>query len=188
MQRFMLFFIFVVLSALLIFTCQEAPTVSEESSSGLEFDGTVIPNPGEPPPPTPCGRMTGGGSVFIEGPPRVRVTRGFELHCCYQALPNNLQVNWLKGNKFHLTELTNAICTDDPNIIQDPPAAPFDTYEGWGTGRFNNQPGATIHFVFVDAGEPGVNDEASIVIHFGGDEVLNVDGFLEHGNLQAHDD
>lgn len=133
--------------------------------------------------------MTGGGSVFFGEDPRVRVTRGFELHCCYQSLPNNLQVNWLKGKKFHLTELTNAVCTDDPQIIQYPPAAPFDTFEGWGNGRFNNQPGATIHFIFVDAGEPGVNDTAFIEVYdANGTRVLNVSGNLEHGNLQAHDD
>ena len=182
----MLCFIFVAISALLIFTCEEVPTLSEENSSGLEIDGNVVPNPGDPPPT--CGRMTGGGSVFIEGPPRVRVTRGFELHCCYQSLPNNLQVNWQGGNKFHLTEITDAYCTDDPAIIQYPPAAPFDTYVGEGTGRFNNQPGATIHFVFVDAGEPGIEDWASIVVEFGPDTVLNVSGHMERGNLQAHYD
>jgi hypothetical protein len=188
MYKFMLFSIFVVLLAFLIFTCQEAPTVSDKNSSGLEFDGTVTPNPGGYTPP-PCGRMTGGGSVFIDDDPRVRVTRGFELHCCWESLPNNLQVNWQGGNKFHLLELDSAECTDDPLIIQDPPAAPFDTYYGWGTGRLNNVPGATIEFVFTDAGEPGKNDKASIQIwDANGTEVLFVSGYIDVGNLQAHYD
>jgi hypothetical protein len=186
MQRFILCFIIVSLSGLLIFTCQEAPTLIEDDHSGLESDRNVTPNPGDTPPPCD-GRMTGGGSVFFGVDPRVRVTRGFEIHCDL-SVPNNLQVNWLKGNKFHLTELTYANCTDDPNIIQDPPAAPFDTFEGRGIGKYNNQPGATIHFIFVDAGEPGTEDWAMIVVEFGGDVVLDVAGFIDRGNLQAHSD
>jgi len=138
------------------------------------------------PPPVGCGRMTGGGSVFF-GEPRVRVTRGFEIHCDL-SVPNNLEVNWQGGKKFHLIELTGAICTEDPNIIQYPPAAPFDTFEGWGIGKYNNHPGATIHFVFIDAGEPGSNDWASIEVEYGGSEVLNVAGYIDMGNLQAHAD
>ncbi len=127
------------------------------------------------------GRMTGGGSVFkTDG---ARVTRGFEIHCDLSE-PNNLQVNWPGGNKFHLTSLTSAVCTDDPAIIQDPPAAPFDTFIGDGTGKLNGVDGATIHFVFVDAGEPGKNDTALIEID--GGAALSVSGFIDVGNLQAH--
>ncbi len=127
------------------------------------------------------GRMTGGGSVIrTDG---ARVTRGFEIHCDLSE-PNNLQVNWRGGNKFHLTSLTSAVCTDDPGIIQDPPAADFDTFTGEGVGTLNGEPGHTIFFVFVDAGEPGKNDTALIQIDGGG--ALDVSGFIDVGNLQAH--
>jgi hypothetical protein len=134
--------------------------------------------------PEVSGRMTGGGSVFrTDG---ARVTRGFEIHCDL-SVPNNLEVNWPGGNKFHLTSLTSAVCTDDAAIIQDPPAADFDTFIGDGTGKLNGVDGATIHFVFVDAGEPGKNDTALIEItDTGGTVVLDVSGFIDVGNLQAH--
>jgi len=129
------------------------------------------------------GRMTGGGSVFtLEG---ARVTRGFEIHCDLRD-PNNIQVNW-PGNRFHLTDLTAAVCIDNVSIDQLPRSAPFDTFEGEGDGLLNGDPGATIDFTFVDAGEPGVNDTARIVIKdAGGNVVLDVSGNLDRGNIQAH--
>lgn len=132
------------------------------------------------------GRMTGGGSNFTAN--RVRITKGFQIHCDL-SVPNNLQVNW-PGNRFHLTSLTNAVCTEDPNIIQAPPAAPFDTFTGDGIGRLNGDDGATIHFVFVDAGEPGSSDTVSMVIRdLNNNIVLNLPvSFVDRGNLQAHDD
>jgi len=58
---------------------------------------------------------------------------------------------------------------------------------GAGTGRLNNQPGATIQFTFKDAGEPGTNDTASITIkNAAGNTVLTVTGRLGNGNHQAH--
>jgi hypothetical protein len=134
-----------------------------------------------------CGRMTGGGSVFTVD--NARVTRGFEIHCDLRE-PNNIEVNWPGGNNFHMNTLTSAQCTDDPLINQDPPPnTPFDTFTGDGTGKLNNLPGATIHFMFVDAGEPGKYDMALIIIRdAGGDVVLNVSGYLKNGNIQAHDD
>jgi len=138
----------------------------------------------EDPPGVP-GRMTGGGSVFrIDG---ARVTRGFEIHCDLRE-PNNLEVNW-PGHRFHTTELTAAICTEDPAIDQLPRSAPFDTFNGTGIGRLNGVDGARIEFVFVDAGEPGRDDTASISI-FDADNnlVLEVSGFMDRGNIQAHKD
>jgi hypothetical protein len=130
------------------------------------------------------GRMTGGGSVFTDD--NARVTLGFEIHCDLSK-PNNLQVNWPGGNKFHMLELTSAICTDDPAINQKPPVAPLDTFTGVGTGRFNGVEGATINFIFVDKGEPGKSDTARIqIFDNGGQEVLYVDGSMKYGNLQAH--
>ena len=140
--------------------------------------------------PQDCGRMTGGGSVFdIEG---MRVTRGFEIHCDLRK-PNNIEVNW-EGNRFHLDELTAAICTDTL-IDQTPPKhAPFDTFFGTGTGRYNGQPGARIEFEFVDAGEPGTSDTAWIKVYDSSDAMVldvpsgGLSGYLEKGNLQTHRD
>ena len=136
-------------------------------------------------PPGAPGRMTGGGSVFtIDG---IRVTRGFEIHCDLRE-PNNLEVNWAGGNKFHLTELTGALCTDTP-AVEEPPTAPFDTFDGEGDGKLNNEPGAKIFFTFVDKGEPGDEDTALIRIFDQSDNlVLEVSGLLDRGNVQAHRD
>ncbi len=138
------------------------------------------------------GRMTGGGSVFTTE--NVRVTRGFQIHCDLRE-PNRLQINWGKGNKFHMTKLVSAVCTDSPAIDQLPRSAPFDTFTGTGIGLYNRMPGARIEFVFVDAGEPGVNDTASFKIFDpAGNLVLDVTGdpnvpaFLDKGNIQAHKD
>jgi hypothetical protein len=139
----------------------------------------------ETPPGVP-GRMTGGGSVFrVDG---ARVTRGFQIHCDLRD-PNNLEVNW-PGNRFHLLSLDSAVCTDSPAIDQTPPnSSPFDTFQGTGSGRLGREEGATIEFVFVDAGEPGTEDTASIKVwNPAGDLVLEVSGFMDRGNIQAHKD
>lgn len=131
-------------------------------------------------------RMTGGGSLFTSG--GMRVTHGFQIRCNSNDNRQNLQVNWTKG-KFHLLDMTDAVCTDDPNIVPDPPkGTPFDTYEGWGTGRYNGVSGATIHFIFTDAGEPGVEDTGWIEVKDkDGNVVLTVDTTnLNKGNHQAH--
>jgi hypothetical protein len=137
----------------------------------------------EEPPGVP-GRMTGGGSVFkLDG---TRVTRGFQIHCDLRE-PNNIEVNW-PGNKFHLLDLTGAVCLDTP-VDQLPRSAPFDTFQGEGVGRLNREDGARIEFVFVDAGEPGREDTAEIRIFDSADiEVLFVSGNLDKGNIQAHKD
>jgi len=133
----------------------------------------------------PTGFMTGGGSVFTSD--GNRVTHGFELHCDATQLPNNLEINWGNGNKFHLETLDKAACFYDPSINPTPPPADFNTYEGQGTGDYNGVPGATAKWTFTDAGEPGTGDHAKIVItDAGGNVVLTVSGFLDKGNQQAH--
>ncbi|MEK7642426.1 MAG: hypothetical protein AAB392_01385 [Patescibacteria group bacterium] len=154
------------------------------------------------------GHFTGGGSIFVEAlktgtkkPGDGRVTHGFTLHCDKNRLPNRLEVNWAglagaKGkyaeNNFHLTSLDTASCSDTPNIDSGKPNADFDTITGTGTGRFNGVDGATVSFVFTDAGEPGRNDTAQMIITpFGsGTPVLNISGalMLNFGNQQAHQD
>ena len=135
-------------------------------------------------------RMTGGGSVFytVHGSKgKVRVTHGFQLHCDAAVDPNNLQVNWNKGEKFHMESLDSAVCSDDGSIDEGNPVAGFDTYVGEGTGRYNGVPGYTIEFTFTDAGEPGKNDTADItIIAPDASVVLSVSGKITKGNQQAH--
>jgi uncharacterized repeat protein (TIGR01451 family) len=155
------------------------------------------------------GRMTGGGTF---GSPRV--SHGFTLRCDLQGRPQKLEVNWRKdkspGNgkdkgygdngkdkedddegeggseKFHLEQLTSVTCLDDPKIGPRRPSAGFDTYRGEGTGRYNGAR-ATAVWTFTDAGEPGRNDTASIVIKdAAGRVVLSASGPVSNGNHQAH--
>lgn len=126
------------------------------------------------------GRMTGGGTIGDN-----LAKHGFELHCDASQLPNNLEVNWDKGNKFHLDTLTAAGCFDDPSITPNPPAAGFDTYVGKGTGTVNGVSGYTAMWKFTDAGEPGVNDTAAITIT-NGTNTFTFSGNLSKGNQQAH--
>lgn len=133
--------------------------------------------------------MTGGGSIFdgIGGAVEYtgRTTHGFVVHCDPRN-SDNLQINW-EGNRFHLTDLTSAMCPDTDGITPNPPDAEFDTFVGIGTGKLNNRPGATIMFTFTDAGEPGVADEATIMIMDADDNtVLDISGPLTFGNHQAH--
>lgn len=136
------------------------------------------------------GRMTGGGGqVRIDG---VRITRGLTIHCDI-TLSNNVEINWTGGNKWHLDKpLTSATCIDDPAYDPVPPAAPFDTFIGEGIGKLNGVDGSFLRFTFVDDGEPGTTDRASIDIWAPGDDpstdppVLSVSGILDNGNFQAH--
>ena len=128
------------------------------------------------------GRMTGGGTFGTQP-----VTHGFELHCDRANGPNNLEVNWGNGNKFHLEALTSAVCSFNPNIDARQPYAAFNTYEGTGTGRYNNYLPVTATWTFTDAGEPGNRDTATIVIKdMFGRLVLSASGSISKGNQQAH--
>jgi hypothetical protein len=135
------------------------------------------------------GRFTGGGSQVRIG--QARITRGFTLHCDLR-LSNNLEVNW-GGNKFHMLEhLVTVECSDDPAIVQAPPAAPLDTMIGIGRGRYNGVDGFTIEFTLVDYGEPGTSDRAALKIYQTANPanvVLDLPlQLLSGGNLQAHYD
>ncbi len=150
-----------------------------------EAKATFVNRKGDTPTPV-LGRMTGGGSVFtVES---ARVTRGFEIHCDLRN-PNNIEVNWPGGNNFHMDLLNSAVCTDAPGYEEAPPEAGFDTFDGVGTGKLNNVPGASIKFHFEDHGEPGNTDIATIRIFDQNNvQVLFVSGPLKFGNIQAHKD
>lgn len=159
--------------------------VTTTNSTVTECISDPSPNTPEPVdiPLTNQGRMTGGGSVFDSNE---RITHGFTLQCDETNGPNNLEVNWGKGNKFHLDSLTSATCANDPAIKPKPPSAGFDTYVGTGTGSVNGVSGATATWIFTDAGEPGKKDNATIVITDGSGVVLSVSDNLRNGNQQAH--
>ncbi|MFL6663585.1 MAG: hypothetical protein ACJ8G7_15535 [Rhizobacter sp.] len=137
------------------------------------------------------GRMTGGGSIFCsvnDGQTSFRVTHGFELHCQPEGqsvpTPNNLEINWLGGNNFHLTALTMSLCTyqGDPS----PPAADFNTMQPTGTGTLNGAP-ASIEFTLTDFGEPGSHDFFGFrIVNAAYQAVLTCGANLDRGNQQAH--
>ena len=151
----------------------------------IVFTNTPITPP--PPPPNLQGRMTGGGAQIYGG---VRITRGFTIHCDI-VLSNNLEINW-EGNRWHIDKpLTAATCIDDPAYTEQPPVAPFNTFIGEGIGRLNGVDGSKVYFTFIDAGEPGKNDKASIkiVAPDGVTVVLDIPlVLLDNGNIQAHYD
>jgi hypothetical protein len=156
--------------------------------ASLDWSAAGVAVRGEP--PGLDGRITGGGSNFtVEG---VRITKGLQLHCDLRN-PNNFQINW-PGHSFHLLSLDAASCTEDPSIIQQPPmSSPFDTFTASGTGRLKSHGttdfNATVEFILVDAGEPGVDDTARIEVKDGdGNVVLFVENFLDRGNFQTHKD
>jgi hypothetical protein len=131
------------------------------------------------------GFMTGGGSIISND---LRVTHGFHLDCTVSNGPQRLEVNF-SGNRFHLEQLNTAFCSNDPTINPGQPAAGFNTYTGSGVGNFNGVAGATINFVFTDAGEPGTNDFAAYTIcDVDGNLVLSASGNLDKGNQQAHNE
>jgi hypothetical protein len=132
-----------------------------------------------PPPVSESGRMTGGGRIAGSV-----TSHGMNLSCDPQDRRSQLQVNWGK-NRFHMTELTGAFCSDAGGIEPGQPLAQFDTITGTGTGRYNNKPGS-VTFTFTDAGEPGKSDTATIEVKDeNGTVVLSVTGLVQ-GNQQAH--
>jgi hypothetical protein len=129
------------------------------------------------------GHMTGGGRVLAN---ETTVTHGFELYCDTNKTPNNLEINWGNGNKFHLENLLESKCSYDPSVSPNVPDALFNKLVGSASGSYNGLPGATAEFTFTDAGEPGKRDLAKIVIKLGDVIVLSMSGDLERGNHQVH--
>ncbi|HSE63893.1 MAG TPA: hypothetical protein VLG15_09835 [Thermoanaerobaculia bacterium] len=166
--------------------CNDSDVCTDDSCVPATGQCSNVFDPENDPSCAPAsGRMTGGGSVFTSKG-GTRVTHGFELHCDPEVAPNNLEVNW-NGNHFHMEELLTASCIDAPGIDWPPAPASFDTYIGTGVGRCNGVEGATISFTFTDAGEPGSQDTANIVITGCPDDAdISVNNNLKKGNHQAH--
>lgn len=168
-----------------------ATVTTENCTNGVDDDGDGLidaadPDCAPPPPPPSAQRMTGGGSISDGG---LKVSHGFTLQCdaTTPGLTQRLQVNWGKGHKFHLTEISTAACSDGPTISEGSPVAGFDTYVGTGIGRYDGVDGATAEWTVTDAGEPGKADSFRIVIRdAGGAVVLDRAGTLSVGNHQAH--
>jgi hypothetical protein len=133
------------------------------------------------------GRFTGGGSIYCPSP-IYRVTFGYELHCqpdgAAVPTPNNLEINFSRGDHFHLTSLTSAECGGPAT---GSPRAPFNTIEGVSEGTFNGEP-ATVSFTLTDIAEPGTGqDTARFTITTASGPVLACGPLvLEGGNNQAH--
>ena len=133
------------------------------------------------------GRMTGGGSIICPAP-AYRVTFGYELHCQLEkqniSEPNNLEVNFATGEHFHLTTLTEAVCSGGDTTR---PNASFTTLTGEGVGTLNGE-AATISFTLVDNAEPGAGaDTARFTITTTEGTALSCGPLtLEGGNNQAH--
>lgn len=148
------------------------------------------------------GWMTGGGSFFYyptlayggQVGSTGRVTHGFVVHCTPRHSDNLEIVDHSTGLNFHLTELTYAVCSDDPGIDPNPPDAAFDTFYGEGVGRCkmpsdNQWQDCSIRFTFTDGGERGgcIRDTASIEIINGNGNLLIIGSDVDCGNHQAHD-
>lgn len=132
-------------------------------------------------------RMTGGGTFGDRRSSTTSVKHGFELHCDATVGPNDLEVNWGNGNRFHLEKLETASCTTDPSIQQAPPRAPFNTYAGTGTGLYNGTTRVKATWVLTDAGEPGTKDMATLTLTDStGKQILFTTGLISKGNQQAH--
>jgi len=163
--------------------------VPDAGAKGVIIVPSQKGQPAPPPPPQPTtieGRMTGGGN--FEAADGTIVHHGFELRCDVHDQRQNLEVNWGKGEHFHLEHVTTVQCYDNPAINPGHPNAPFDTMVISGTGKYNGKNGATIQALFSDAGEPGSHDAVSMVIKDeNGNIVLNVPlTTLISGNQQAH--
>jgi hypothetical protein len=130
------------------------------------------------------GLMTGGGRFVSDG--GATISHGLRLGCTADDVPANFEVNW-SGHRFHLETVTSAFCAAVPGVSPEPPAAGFNLHTGRGSGRLNGAAGS-ITWTITDAGEPGRDDTATIVIRdANGVVVLNASGSLRGGNHQAHE-
>lgn len=157
-----------------------APNRTIFSNTGWQLEGSAMAVC--PLQSSTTGFMTGGGQTANSA-----ASHGFELGCSATSNHKTLEVNW-GGNQFHLTSITSSTCYMDTAFgSPNPPAAGFNTLVMTGTGTYDGQSGATVQAIFTDAGEPGTNDQAMIVMTYNGTVVLNVPfATIATGNQQAH--
>lgn len=131
------------------------------------------------------------GNASHTDPEHDFVTYAFRLRCT--GGPNAIQVNWDRGLKFRLDEITSVLCYDNPTYEEGEPPAEADTFVFTGTGRYNDEEGASIQIRIADAGEIGDTvsgvglDRITIVVTApGGQTVLDTTSLIEAGNLQAN--
>jgi hypothetical protein len=153
-------------------------------------------------PPQDDDFMTGGGWIMKEhlspeDSPDFKVTHGFVIYC--DGSHGNLEINWDSGNRFHMTSIVDVGCWDDEEVDPGNGRPPdFDSMRGWGMGRYNNEDGWCVEWMFTDDGEPGWDDRMHVevgtqIVGAGdardceGNEVLNAAGNLEGGNHAAHE-
>lgn len=151
------------------------------SNTGYQMEGqTLVTCPAQT---STKGFMTGGGQMTS-----FAASHGLEVGCTVNSNHHNLEVNWAGANNFHMDTITSVSCYLDPTLPDPaPPPAGFNTMVLRGTGKYNNQPGASVFAIFTDAGEPGTNDQAMIQVTFNGSQVLNVPlDKVATGNQQAH--
>jgi hypothetical protein len=131
-------------------------------------------------PPVLDGRMTLGGTY---GPNNLKVSTAGTLRC--SGSPNKLLVTW-KGGWLKVDRIDSLTCWLDPALNQAQPKAKFNTMAGSASGVLHDGTRATIDFTFADAGEPGTNDKANVVVKRGVTVVHASTGKLTSGNYQAH--
>lgn len=152
--------------------------------------------------PLPCGWMTGGGYVRVNG-----ITVNYQVigHCANPTIPpDKVSVTWTTGSgssrvdyDFELTSFATTACEDTPNVDPEPPDANFDTYRGTGSGTLKvktkdgtTTQNATITFSFTDAGEGPLSSDMVnqiTIVDSSNQTVLNVlNKKADGGNLQAH--
>lgn len=155
---------------------EEPPPGDDDDATGDDDDAA----------PEDSGWMTGGGKFDSN---QDKSSHGFRLDCDPGG-NHNLEVNWGKGNKFHLESLSSASCSDSPGVDPEQPAAANDTHTGSGAGRYNGQSGAFAWWTFTDDGQPSKDaDGVDLVIEdAAGNVVLDTGGTttINTGNQQAH--
>ena len=97
------------------------------------------------------------------------------------------------GNRFTMTSLDSAVCTDNPNYANGA-GADFDTLLGSATGTLNGVPGAKATFLIADKADPGVDrdrmhvvitDPSDVVVYEGSRTTTAGSRFIEVGNHDA---
>ncbi len=131
-----------------------------------------------------AGRMTGGGSIFM--PNGQRATHGFQLRCDRQDPRQNLEINWGKGRRFHMTRMISVDCRNDRDITPGNPDTEMDTLTAYVEGRCDGVDGATAIFTFQDAGESGTFDYGEAWVWGCPSGNFLTYGLLERGNHQSH--